>query len=67
MREAEAGAGGPLRLDIPSQSDLRLHFGLGSADKIDKVEIKWPYGKSNETVPGFKVDQFVTITEGRNG
>jgi hypothetical protein len=29
------------------------------------VEIEWPYGKSNDTLPGFKADQFVTITEGR--
>jgi hypothetical protein len=27
-----------------SQSDLRLHFGLGSAAKVDKVEIDWPSG-----------------------
>ncbi|MBV9266994.1 MAG: CRTAC1 family protein, partial [Acidobacteriaceae bacterium] len=25
-----------------SQNDLRLHFGLGSATKIDKIEITWP-------------------------
>ncbi len=27
-----------------SQNDLRLHFGLGSATKIDSVEIHWPSG-----------------------
>ena len=27
-----------------SQSDLRLHFGLGEANVIDKVEIFWPNG-----------------------
>lgn len=27
-----------------SQSDLRLHFGLGEAKKIDRVEIDWPSG-----------------------
>ncbi|MDR3718008.1 MAG: CRTAC1 family protein [Bryobacteraceae bacterium] len=27
-----------------SQSDLRLHFGLGDAKKIDRVEIDWPSG-----------------------
>jgi enediyne biosynthesis protein E4 len=48
-----------------SQSDLRLHFGLGSAGKIDRVEIEWPYAKSNDTLPGFQADQFLTITEGR--
>jgi hypothetical protein len=27
-----------------SQNDLRLHFGLGAATKIDEVEIDWPSG-----------------------
>jgi enediyne biosynthesis protein E4 len=27
-----------------SQNDLRLHFGLGSATKMDRVEIRWPSG-----------------------
>src|SRR5713226_2043568 len=27
-----------------SQNDLRLHFGLGAAAKIDSVEIRWPNG-----------------------
>jgi enediyne biosynthesis protein E4 len=28
-----------------SQSDLRLHFGLGTARRIDRIEIDWPSGK----------------------
>src|SRR5258707_5500156 len=28
-----------------SQSDLRLHFGLGGADKVDRIEIEWPDSK----------------------
>jgi hypothetical protein len=27
-----------------SQNDLRLHFGLGGASKMDTVEIRWPSG-----------------------
>jgi hypothetical protein len=27
-----------------SQSDLRLHFGLGSSTRIDRIEIQWPSG-----------------------
>jgi hypothetical protein len=45
-----------------SQSDLRLHFGLGSEQKIDKVEITWPGGKRQvETSIG--IDRVVTIPE----
>jgi hypothetical protein len=27
-----------------SQSDLKLHFGLGVAKKVDAIEIRWPRG-----------------------
>ena len=29
-----------------SQNDLRLHFGLGSAQRAEKVTIRWPSGES---------------------
>jgi hypothetical protein len=28
-----------------SASDYRLHFGLGPADKFDRVEVTWPTGR----------------------
>ena len=28
-----------------SQNDRRLHFGLGSATKVDRIIIRWPSGK----------------------
>src|SRR5690606_10913079 len=28
-----------------SQNQLRLHFGLGSAQSVDRVEIRWPSGE----------------------
>ena len=28
-----------------SQSDLRVHFGLGAATKVEKLEVRWPDGK----------------------
>ena len=34
-----------------SQSDLRLHFGLGTAAAADAVEVAWPSGLK-ETLPG---------------
>jgi hypothetical protein len=30
-----------------SQSDLRLRFGLGNADKADRVIVKWPDGRED--------------------
>ena len=48
-----------------SSSDLRVHFGLGSAKKIDAVEIQWPSGKKQKVViPG--VDHIYTIVEGKD-
>ncbi len=47
-----------------SSSDQRLHFGLGAATKIDKVEIRWPSGLRQETsVPG--IDRIYTVVEGK--
>jgi hypothetical protein len=47
-----------------SQSDLKLHFGLGEAAKVDKVEISWANGKS-EIVNLNVVDRVWTITQGK--
>jgi enediyne biosynthesis protein E4 len=46
-----------------SQNDMTLHFGLGDATKVDKLEIKWPDG-SIETVNVPAVDKVMTITQG---
>jgi enediyne biosynthesis protein E4 len=27
-----------------SQDDMRLHFGLGAAEKVDELEMRWPDG-----------------------
>ena len=47
-----------------SQSDLRLHFGLGAATKVEKLEVRWPSG-AREIVPIKAVDRAITITEGK--
>jgi enediyne biosynthesis protein E4 len=45
-----------------SQNDLRLHFGLAQAEKIDKVEIAWPSG-IRQTVEGLAVNRIHAIKE----
>lgn len=46
-----------------SQSDLRLHFGLGTSTRIDKVEVRWPDG-SSQSFEGVAADQFYHLKEG---
>lgn len=46
-----------------SQNDLRVHFGLGKATKIDSIEIRWNSGKV-ETIKDVEVDKFHAILEG---
>jgi hypothetical protein len=47
-----------------SQNDVRVHFGLGSARKIDTVEIRWPSGKV-ETFGELATDQLYSVLEGQ--
>lgn len=46
-----------------SQSDLRLHFGLGSAARIESVEIHWPSG-AVDRIGSLPADHFYSILEG---
>ncbi|MGB8031339.1 MAG: CRTAC1 family protein [Terracidiphilus sp.] len=45
-----------------SSSDKRVHFGLGSASVIDKVEIAWPSGIM-QILTNVKSDQILTVRE----
>jgi hypothetical protein len=47
-----------------SHNDPRLHFGLGTADSVEKLEVSWPSG-AKESVANVKANQIVTIHEGR--
>jgi enediyne biosynthesis protein E4 len=47
-----------------SSSDPRLHFGLGSSTKLDKIEIQWPSGLKEE-IHVSSVDRIFTVVEGR--
>jgi len=44
-----------------SQSDLRLHFGLGSATKVE-AEVRWPSG-AIEVIKDLPVDHFYSVLE----
>src|SRR5277367_2370444 len=46
-----------------SQNDLRQHFGLGAATKIDTIEVRWPNG-AIEKLENIAADALYTITEG---
>jgi hypothetical protein len=45
-----------------SANDLRLHFGLGEATKLD-LEVRWPSG-GTEKFAGVDADRLITIREG---
>jgi len=45
-----------------SQSDLRVHFGLGDKQRVDKVEIFWPEG-ATETLTSLIADHFYCVKE----
>jgi len=47
-----------------SQDDARVHFGLGSAAKIDKVVLHWPSGKE-QLLENVAVDSVLTVEEPR--
>lgn len=47
-----------------SQSELPLTFGLGRANAVTKIEVKWPNGRL-ETLPGTGANQMLRIEEGR--
>jgi hypothetical protein len=46
-----------------SQSDLPLHFGLGSASKAEKMVIRWPSGLV-ETLSDLPANQYYVVREG---
>ena len=46
-----------------SQNDLRVHFGLGKAEKVDVLEIRWPSGQV-DTLKDIKANQLIYVKEG---
>jgi hypothetical protein len=59
-QRADAFSGG----SYSSSSDQRIHFGLGSASKVDRVTIRWQSGTEEElAAPG--IDRILTVEEGK--
>lgn len=58
MNEVHSGG------SVMSQSDVRLHFGLGRAQKADLIEVKWPTTWKIERFANVAANQIVTIREG---
>ena len=57
LQEVRSGGG------YISQSDFRLHFGFGSAMKVDQLEIRWPSGLV-EKLENVRANQILTVKEG---
>jgi hypothetical protein len=57
MQEVRSGGG------YISQSDFRLHFGLGKATKADSIEIRWPNGVI-QRLENVSANHIVKIREG---
>lgn len=58
LQEVQAGS------SYLSQNDLRVHFGLGTAEKIVGVEVRWNNGET-ESVPGVVPNKILTVTQGK--
>ncbi len=59
LQEVRSGGG------YISQSDFRLHFGLGKATKAETVEVKWPSGQ-RQVFHDVAADKFYLIEEGKD-
>jgi len=46
-----------------AQNDLRVHFGLGKAQKADRMEIHWPGGPV-EVIENIEANQILTVRQG---
>ena len=54
-----------------SQSDVRVHFGLGRTERLDSLEVQWPSGL-NQVFQNIPANQYLSLQEGgelrdRNG
>ena len=59
-QHAEVQSGG----SYLSHNDLRLHFGLGKAERVDRLEVRWPSG-AVQVLSDIAADQVLTVVEPR--
>jgi hypothetical protein len=57
MQEVRSGS------SYDSNNDMRLHFGLGSATRIDLLQVRWPSGLL-ERFDDVKIDRITMLQEG---
>ena len=58
VREIQSGS------SYLAQNDLRAHFGLGGAERAERLEIRWPDG-STEVVENLPANHLVTVRQGK--
>jgi hypothetical protein len=58
VREVKSGS------SYLGQNDLRVHVGMGDATQVDRIDVRWPAGKT-DTIRDVAANQIVTITEGQ--
>ncbi len=58
-QSAEVRSGG----SYLSHNDMRVHFGLGDADAVDRVRVRWPDGESEE-LQGVAGGRYWLVREG---
>jgi hypothetical protein len=57
IREVRAGS------SYLGQNDLRQHFGLGSSTQAERLEVRWPSGRT-EIIRNIPANHIITIREG---
>jgi hypothetical protein len=58
IREVKSGS------SYLGQNDLRAHVGLGDRARVDRLDIRWPGGRT-DTLRDLPVNEIVTVTEGQ--
>jgi len=58
IREVQSGS------SYLSQNDLRAHFGLGTSNRAERLEIRWPSG-TTELVENLPANHVITVREGQ--